>query len=65
VSAEIISLCEWRAAQGDVPPVLDALSAIDVAIRDLSEIEMLCDSAEARQRAADCRQMLYLALTNA
>lgn len=64
MSAEIISLCDRRAAESDVP-VLDALTAIDLAIRDLSEIEMLCDSAEARQRASECRQMLYVALTNA
>jgi hypothetical protein len=51
VSAEIISLCERRPARCDVPE-LDVITAIDVAIRDLCEIEVLCDSTEARQRAA-------------
>lgn len=64
MSAEIISLCERRAALSDLPAI-DALTAIDLAIRDLREIEALCDSVEARQRAADCRQMLHLVLTQA
>ena len=61
MSAEIISLCERRPARCDVPE-LDVITAIDVAIRDLCEIEVLCDSREARQRAAECRQMLVRAL---
>jgi hypothetical protein len=64
VSAKIISLCERRQAQCDTP-VLDVVTAIDVAIRDLCEIEVLCGSAEARQRAAECRQMLVAALSQA
>jgi hypothetical protein len=64
VSAQIISLCERRAAPCEVP-VLDVVTAIDVAIRDLCEIESLCDSPEARHRAAECRQMLVHALAHA
>jgi hypothetical protein len=46
-------------------PVVDLMTAIDVAIRDLCEIEVLCESKEARQRASECRQMLVLALSQA
>jgi len=64
VSAEIISLCERRQAHCD-EPVLDLVTAIDVAIRDLCEIQVLCGSAEASRRAAECRQMLVAALSQA
>ena len=70
MSAEIISLCERRAAYADAEPhadtpAVDLMTAIDVAIRDLCEIEALCDTREARRRAAECRQMLVLALCEA
>jgi hypothetical protein len=64
VSAEIISLSERRAVLRD-PLVVDVITAIDVAIRDLCEIEVLCGSKEARRRAAECRQMLVAALSQA
>jgi hypothetical protein len=64
VSAEIISLCERRAAAVE-EPVVDLVTAIDVAIRDLCEIEALCDAEDARQRAAECRRMLVMALSRA
>ena len=64
MSAEIISLCERRPAPADEPAV-DLVTAVDVAIRDLCEFEVLCDTREARRRAAECRQMLIVALSSA
>jgi hypothetical protein len=64
VSAEIISLSERRPVLRD-PLVVDVITAIDVAIRDLCEIEVLCGATEARRRAAECRQMLVTALSQA
>jgi hypothetical protein len=61
MSAQIISLCERRASAAEMPTI-DLVTAIDVAIRDLCEIEVLCDDKEARQRAAECRQTLIAAL---
>jgi hypothetical protein len=65
VSAEIISLSDRRRPVHCDAPELDFVTAIDVAIRDLCEIEVLCRSPEARQRAAECREMLVAALSRA
>jgi hypothetical protein len=64
VSAEIIDFCDRRMARAE-PPAVDLMTAVDVAIRDLCEIEVLCESKEARQRASECRQMLVMALSQA
>jgi len=42
----------------DPLPELDLLTAIDLAIRDLRQIERTRDLSESREIAAECRRML-------
>jgi hypothetical protein len=44
--------------EDDPLPELDLLTAIDLAIRDLRQIERTRDLAESREIAAECRRML-------
>ena len=60
MSAQIIQLCDRRAAV-EVDPEIDLRTAIDVAIRDLREIEAQWGTALALERLAECRSMLRTA----
>ena len=64
MSAEIISLCEKRASVSDVP-VVDLRTAVDVAIRDLREIQTLLGTQAAPRRLSECEQLLRAALAHA
>ena len=57
LSAEIIRLCDRRAA-AEANIEIDLPTAIDVAIRDLREIEAQWGTALALERLAECRSML-------
>ena len=57
MSAEIIRLCDRRAA-AEASIDIDLPTAIDVAIRDLREIEAQWGTALALERLAECRSML-------
>ena len=57
MSAEIIRLCDRR-AQAEADLEIDLHTAIDVAIRDLWEIEAQWGTALALERLAECRSML-------
>jgi hypothetical protein len=61
VSAKIIRLCDWR-TQIDPDPEIDLYTAVDVAIRDLVEIEALWGTDLALERLTECRRMLRMAL---
>jgi len=61
VSAEIIQLCERGGGIVD----LDLLTAVDVAIRDLREIEAHWGTELAFERLAECRAMLAAVLSTA
>jgi hypothetical protein len=57
VSAEILKFNDYRADDGaDVE--IDLVTAVDVAIRDLREIQLCWGSAVAQQRAQECELML-------
>jgi hypothetical protein len=57
LSAEIIRLCDRRAqTAGDLE--IDLPTAVDVAIRDLQEIEAHWGTKLALERLAECRAML-------
>lgn len=58
--AEIIRLCDRR-AEADVLDI-DLYTAVDVAIRDLQEIEAHWGTERARQRLAECQSMLRTVL---
>jgi hypothetical protein len=60
LSAEIIRLCERR-ADAEATLAIDLHTAIDVAIRDLREIEAQWGTALALERLAECRSMLRTA----
>ena len=61
LSAEIISLCDRRAGvEADL--AISLRTAVDVAIRDLQEIEAHWGSALALERLAECRSMLRTVL---
>jgi hypothetical protein len=57
LSAEIIRLCDRRAV-AEANLEIDLRTAIDVAIRDLREIESQWGTALALERLAECRTML-------
>jgi hypothetical protein len=42
----------------EVPPEIDLLTAVDVAIRDLREISQRWGEESARRQAEECRTML-------
>ncbi len=50
-----------RRDEGDEPPEIDLVTAVDVAIRDLREIAAALQG-EARGQAEACRKMLERAL---
>jgi hypothetical protein len=61
VSADIIKLCDRRKkAAPDLD--IDLGTAVDVAIRDLEEIEALWGTELALERLGECRTMLRIAL---
>jgi hypothetical protein len=58
VSAEIISLCDRRkSAESDNE--IDLHTAVDVAIRDLREIQDNWGTALALERLVECRELLH------
>jgi uncharacterized protein (DUF1810 family) len=57
LSAEIIWLCHRR-AEADTDLAIDLRTAVDVAIRDLQEIQAYWGTELALQRLAECRFML-------
>jgi hypothetical protein len=59
LSAEIIRLCDRR-VESDLQ--IDLHTAVDLAIRDLREIEAHWGSKLALERLAECRTMLRVAL---
>jgi hypothetical protein len=57
MSAQILKLCDYRTddtAYGEI----DLVTAVDVAIRDLSEIMSCWGTEVARQRVRECEVML-------
>ena len=63
VSAQIIRLCDRRPPASSPDHVeFDLATAIDVAIRDLQEIEALWGSDLALERLVECRTMLRVVL---
>ena len=61
MSAEIIRLCDRR-AEADAYLEIDLCTAVDVAIRDLQEIEAHWGTERALERLAECRSMLRTVL---
>ena len=61
MSAEIIWLCHPQ-AEADAEVAIDLSTAVDVAIRDLQEIQAHWGSELALERLAECRSMLRTAL---
>jgi hypothetical protein len=61
LSAVIIRLCDRR-AEADIDLAIDLHTAIDVAIRDLQEIEASWGTERARERLTECRSMLRTVL---
>ncbi|MGE3149743.1 MAG: hypothetical protein AB7K04_11815 [Pseudorhodoplanes sp.] len=57
MSAEIIWLRDRR-AETEPDPEIDLWTAVDVAIRDLQEIEANWGTPLARERLAECHSML-------
>jgi hypothetical protein len=63
LSAEIIWLCDRR-AEPEVDSEIDLHTAVDVAMRDLQEIEAYWGTERARERLAECRAMLRTVLAD-
>ena len=61
MSAEIVWLCHRR-AEADTNLAIDLRTAVDVAIRDLQEIQAHWGTELALERLAECRSMLRTAL---
>ena len=61
LSAEIIWLCDQR-AETETDLGIDLHTAVDVAIRDLQEIEAQWGTELALERLAECQAMLRAAL---
>ena len=61
MSAEIIWLCDRR-SKTELDLEIDLHTAVDVAIRDLQEIEAHWGSELALERLAECQAMLRTAL---
>jgi hypothetical protein len=64
MSAEIIRLSEYRGAAKEEPGV-DLITAVDVALRDLRDIEAGWASDQALERLIECKVFLRAALTRA
>ena len=58
MSAEIISLCDRRKPV-ESDPDIDLRTAIDVAIRDLREIQDNWGTTLALERLVECRELLH------
>jgi len=61
LSAEIIWLCD-RTPETDADLAIDLRTAVDVAIRDLKEVQSHWGSEQARDRLLECEAMLRKAL---
>jgi uncharacterized protein (DUF1810 family) len=61
LSAEIICLCDRR-AEADAALEIDLRTAVDVAIRDLQEIQAYWGTEVALERLSECRSMLRAVL---
>ena len=61
MSAEIIRLCDRR-VESEADLEIDLRTAVDVAIRDLQEIEVHWGTKLALERLAECRAMLRTVL---
>jgi hypothetical protein len=61
LSAEIIRLCDRR-VESEADLEIDLRTAVDVAIRDLQEIEAHWGTGLALDRLAECRAMLRAVL---
>ena len=61
LSAEIIWLCDRAEAETDLQ--IDLRTAIDVAIRDLQEIESQWGTERALERLTECKAMLRIVLS--
>ena len=61
MSAEIIWLFD-RQAEGEDGVAIDLRTAVDVAIRDLQDIETYWGTEIARERLLECQEMLRSAL---
>jgi hypothetical protein len=61
LSAEIIWLCDRR-TEAEVVLEIDLRTAVDVAIRDLEEIDAHWGTVLALQRLHECRAMLRAVL---
>jgi hypothetical protein len=61
LSAEIVWLCD-RLAEGKDDLAIDLRTAVDVAIRDLQEIENNWGTERARERLTECQEMLRTVL---
>jgi hypothetical protein len=57
VSAKILKLSDYR-IDDDAVDEIDLATAVDVAIRDLREIQLCWGSEIARQRVGECELML-------
>ena len=57
MSAQIICLADRRPKSEDIPEI-DWQTAVDVAIRDLVEIELMWGTPHALERLSECRAML-------
>jgi hypothetical protein len=62
VSAKILKLSDYR-IDDDAADEIDLATAVDVAIRDLREIQLCWGSEIARQRAGECELMLHRAFS--
>lgn len=62
MSAEIISLCDRRSKTDTQNHEIDLRTAVDVAIRDLQEIEAHWGSELALERLSECQAMLRIVL---
>ena len=58
MSAEIIQLCDRRKPAEPIAEI-DLHTAIDVAIRDLREIQDNWGTALALERLVECRELLH------
>jgi hypothetical protein len=62
LSAEIIWLCDQR-GETEATLEIDLRTAVDVAIRDLQEIEAQWGTERALERLAECKAMLRIVLS--
>jgi hypothetical protein len=62
LSAEIIWLCDQR-GETEAAFEIDLRTAVDVAIRDLQEIEAQWGTERALERLAECKAMLRIVLS--